>query len=229
MIPKTLALVDDDTEYSEFLAQYLRGEGIAVTVYSDSDDLLIARGVAEFDFYVLDLMLPGVDGLELIRILRKRSRAGIVVVSGRLSPSVFKDIVTAGADMYLAKPVQFEQVLLAIKAVQRRAAPGDTAQAPWLMDIRARELIAPDGVRVSLSESDRTVLECFVDAKGEAVERETILLRLGRETHSDGVADGLNAIIFRLRRRIERATSTPVPLQSKSRVGYVFKAPLEVI
>lgn len=229
MIPKTLALVDDDKEYAEFLAQYLRTEGIAVSVYSDSNDLLIARGVAEFDFYVLDLMLPGVDGLELIRILRKRSRAGIVVVSGRLSPSVFKDIITAGADMYLAKPVQFEQVLLAIKAVQRRAAPGDTAQTPWLLDIRARELIAPDGVRVSLSESDRIVLECFVDAKGEAVERETILLRLGRETHSDGVADGLNAIIFRLRRRIERATSIPVPLQSKSRVGYVFKAPLEVI
>lgn len=229
MIPKTLALVDDDTEYSEFLAQYLRGEGIAVSVYSDSNDLLVARGVTEFDFYVLDLMLPGVDGLELIRILRKRSRAGIVVVSGRLSPSVFKDIVTAGADMYLAKPVQFEQVLLAVKAVQRRVVPGDTAQKPWLLDTRARELIAPDGSRVSLSEGDRAVLACFVDANGEAVEREAILLRLGREAHSDSTADGLNAIIYRLRRRIERATSIPVPLQSKSRVGYVFKAPLEVI
>lgn len=229
MIPKTLALVDDDKEYSEFLAQYLRGEGIAVTVYSDSNDLLIARGVAEFDFYVLDLMLPGVDGLELIKILRRRSQAGIVVVSGRLSNHVFKDIITAGADMYLAKPVQFEQVLLAIKAVQRRVAPVDDAQKPWRLDSRARELVAPDGSRVSLSEGDQAVMECFVDANSNVVERDVILQRLGREASADSTADGLNATIYRLRRRIERATPIPVPLQSKSRVGYVFKARLEVI
>lgn len=229
MIPKTLALVDDDKEYVEFLAQYLRGEGIDVSVYSDSNDLLIARGVTEFDFYVLDLMLPGVDGLELIKILRKRSRAGIVVVSGRLSAHVFKDIVTAGADMYLAKPVQFEQVLLAIKAVQRRVAPGEGMQKTWRLDIGARELVAPDGSRVSLSDGDRAVMECFVDANGEAVPREDILLRLGREVSADSASDGLNATIYRLRRRIERATTIPVPLQSKSGVGYAFKAPLELM
>lgn len=229
MIPKNLALVEDDKEYSEFLAQYLRAEGIAVSVYSDSNDLLSARVAMEFDFYVVDLSLPGVDGLELIKILRKRSSAGIVVVSGRLSPHVFKDIVTAGADMYLAKPVLFEQVLLAIKAVQRRVVPGGTAQKAWLLDIRERELIAPDGTRVGLSEGDRMVLECFVEARGAAVERELILQRLGREAQAVSTADGLNAVIYRLRRRIERATPIPAPLQSKSRVGYVFNAPLEVI
>ena len=124
MLPKTLALVDDDSEYVEFLAQYLREQGTCVSTYADGSDLLAEPGALDHDFFILDLMLPGVDGLELIKILRRRTRAGILVVSGQLAPDVFKNIVNAGADMYLAKPVQFEQVLLVVKAVQRRVAAG---------------------------------------------------------------------------------------------------------
>jgi DNA-binding response OmpR family regulator len=68
-------------------------------------------------------------------------------------------------------------------------------------------------------------MACFVAAAGEPVTRETLQQQLGREVEQ-GANDGLNAIIFRLRRRIERATPATLPLQSKSRVGYVFKAPL---
>ena len=71
MLPKTLALVDDDSEYAEFLAQYLREQGASVSTYADSSDLLAELGPRDHDFYVLDLMLPGVDGLELIKILRR--------------------------------------------------------------------------------------------------------------------------------------------------------------
>eukprot|EP01038_Epipyxis_sp_PR26KG_P002176 gene2176-3084_t len=121
MLPKSIALIDDDKDFSEFLAQYLRQLGSAVRVYSDSNDLLADPAAFSHDFYLVDLMLPGVDGVELIKILRRRTEAGVVVVSGRLDPDVFKNIVGVGADMYLAKPVQFEQVALAIKAVNRRA------------------------------------------------------------------------------------------------------------
>jgi two-component system, OmpR family, response regulator len=226
MLPKTLALVDDDSEYAEFLAQYLREQGAVVSTYADSSDLLAEPGALDHDFYILDLMLPGVDGLELIRILRRRTRAGILVVSGQLAPDVFRNIVNAGADMYLAKPVQFEQVLLAVKAVQRRVAPVDQAAPPWRLDRRARELVAPDGARVALSDSDVVVMECLLSAGGEAVSRENLLQRLGGGTEAEA-GDRLNAAIYRLRRRIERATPVLVPLQAKSRVGYLFKAPLE--
>ena len=74
----------------------------------------------DFEFYLIGLMLPGGRGTELIKILRRRTEAGIVVVSGRLAPGVWRGRFTAGADMYLVKPVQFEQVALAIGAVQHR-------------------------------------------------------------------------------------------------------------
>lgn len=225
MYPTTVALIDDDPEYAEYLAQHLSGEGMSVDVYRDSRDLLAATDAYDYDFYLVDLMLPGIDGVELIKVLRKRSNAGVLVVSGRLAPDVFRQVVDAGADMYLAKPVQFEQVVLAIQAVQRRVGSGAPAQTPWKFDRRARQLVAPDGVRVDLSDADVLVLECFAQAEGGTVTRETLRQRLGREPDAGGT-DGLNAIIYRLRRRIERATPSLVPLQSRSRVGYVFRAPL---
>ncbi len=228
MLPKSLALVDDDQEYTEFLATYLDDRGVRVDVFGDSTDLLADSTPYEYEFYVLDLMLPGVDGVDLIKVLRRRTDAGVLVVSGRLAPDVFKQVISAGADMYLAKPIQFEQVALAIEAVQRRAgSPGAVAQI-WKLDRRACQLIAPDSARVDLSDADILLVEAFIEANGTVVSRETLRQRLGRTDEEPG-ADGLNATIYRLRRRIERATPALVPLQSKSRVGYVFKAPLSAV
>ncbi len=226
MLPRTLALVDDDVEYTEFLSQYLRERGVAVDVFGDSNRFLAHTAPYEYEFYVVDLMLPGIDGIDLIKVLRLRSQAGVLVVSGRLAADVFAQVVDAGADMYLTKPVQFEQVALAIKAVQRRAGHSTPQANPWQLDRRARQLIAPDGSVVDLSETDQTVMECFVEADGADVARETLRQRLGQD---DEGSDSLNATIYRLRRRIEKATPLVVPLQSKSRVGYVFRAPLRAL
>jgi DNA-binding response OmpR family regulator len=225
MLPRTLALIDDDAEYSEYLAQHLRGKGVDVSVFDDSNTLLADNDPHRYEFYLVDLMLPGVDGVELIKVIRRRSDAGLLVVSGRLGPDVFASVMTAGADMYLAKPVQFDQVSLAIEAVQRRAGRDVSTNKPWKLDRAARELLVPDGARVTLSDADLIVLGCFVEAEGETVTREMLSQRLGRERDDNG-DNGLNAIIYRLRRRIERATPMLVPLQSRSRVGYWFRAPL---
>jgi DNA-binding response OmpR family regulator len=225
MLPSRLALVDDDAEFCEFLSQHLRAQGVEVTAFGDSNDLLASDGACGHDFYVLDLGLPGVDGVDLIKVLRKRTQAGVLVVSGRLGPEVFRQIVEAGADMYLVKPVQFEQVALAIRAVQRRAAQPAAKSEAWRLDHLGAELRAPDGARVPLSDTDLQVLQCLLEARGDTVTRDALRLRLGRVPSAQG-DDGLNAIIYRLRRRIERATPLMVPLQSRSRVGYVFKAPL---
>jgi len=224
----SIALVDDDPEYTEFLAQYLRGRQARVDVFPDSNDLLAHHDPYGYDFYVLDLMLPGVDGAELIKVLRRRTDAGLLVVSGRLAPDVFRQVITAGADMYLAKPVQFEQVGLAIQAVQRRIEAASAAQTVWKLDQRARQLIAPDGARVDLSDADLSMLECFLEAVGEVVSRETLRQRLGRDPRQE--ADNLlHAAIYRLRRRIERETPASVPLQAEPRVGYVFRGSLTAV
>jgi DNA-binding response OmpR family regulator len=225
MLPRSLALVDDDPEYSEYLAQHLQAKGVQVTRYPDGNSLL-AETAAEFDFYVVDLMLPGVDGEQLLDVLRRRSDAGVLVVSARLGTEVFSSVLSAGADMYLAKPVQFEQVERAIEAVYRRSARVAAAHGPWRLDRRGRALIAPDGANIALADSDFQVLERFVGAEGQPVSREELLAALGRPNAGPEAADVLNGVMYRLRRRIERATPLLVPLQARSRVGYVFRAGL---
>jgi two-component system, OmpR family, response regulator len=222
-LPQTLALVDDDAEYSEFLTQHLQSLGVDVTRYADSDDLLTGTRPFEHGFYIVDLMLPGIDGVDLIGLLRRRTQAGIVVVSGRAAPEVFASVVEAGADMYLAKPVSFEQVVVAIRAVQRRVS-APVAQV-WLLDRVESRLLAPDGVVIALSESDAGVLQCFLDAQGSPVSREALCRQLGHPTTPEG-ENLLSASVYRLRRRIERATPLPVPLQTQARVGYVFRGKL---
>jgi len=225
MLPRTLALIDDDPAYSEYLAQHLQERGVQVTRYADGNSLL-ADPAAEFDFYIVDLMLPGVDGEQLLDIVRRRSDAGVLIVSGRLGADVFSNVLRAGADMYLAKPVQFEQVENAIRAVYRRSARVAGSTGPWRLDKRSRMLFTPDGAQVSLAESDLQVLEQFVGAEGQPVSRDALLTALGRPNAGPEGADVLNAVMYRLRRRIERATPMLVPLQARSRVGYVFRAPL---
>lgn len=225
MLPKTLTLIDDDRAYSQGLSRFLQGLGIAVTTFADGRKFLAHADPYGFDFYIADLMLPGIDGTELIRVLRLRSNAGVLVASGRASADTFKEVVRAGADMYLTKPVKFEQVALAIEAVQRRVHPADPVQNAWRLDRRAGQLTAPDGAVVDLSETDRTLMDCFAEAGGEVVPRETLLQRLGRAADFEA-SGGLTGAVFRLRRRIERATPGNVPLQTKSGVGYVFRAPV---
>lgn len=225
MLPRTLALVDDDREYSEFLAQHLQSQGVEVRIYADSSDLLADPSAYQPEFYVVDLMLPGVDGVELIRILRKRTDAGVLVVSGRLGSTVFADVINAGADMYLVKPVTFEQVELAVRAVHRRIMTTAKTLTAWKLDSLRSVLTAPDGQAIELSATDLSLMECFLEANGAVVSREDLAKRLGLVVGSES-SNNLHATIYRLRRRIERVTPLAVPLQSQQRVGYVFKAPL---
>ena len=174
MHPKSLAVIDDDTYFTDFLSHYLEGRGVKVDVYGDSNLLLASTKAYDYDFYVVDLMLPGIDGLNLIRVLRLRTKAGVMVVSGRLEPEVFQQCVDAGADMYMAKPVNFEHLALAIEAIARRTSGAGPIDSPWMLDRAARQLIAPGGTRIDLSEGHLAVLECFAQANGEAVTREAL-------------------------------------------------------
>ena len=227
VLPATLTIVEDDADYREFLAQHLRQQGVRVRTFADSNHLLADADPFGDAFYVIDLMLPGVGGEELIRILRLRSEAGVLVVTGKVEAGVFENVLSAGADMHLAKPVSLEQISLAISAVYRRVVrQRNDAQRAWQIDADRQRLTSPDGEVIDLGDNDVTILSCFPWAEGGVVSRETLCERLGRPV-LDTSDNGLHAMIYRLRRRIEKVTGAVVPLQSQSRVGYVFKAPIK--
>lgn len=225
-LPRSIALVDDDIQYSEFLTQHLQELGVEVHHFADSNDLLASQQPFDYGFYILDLILPGVDGTDLIGILRRRTRAGIVVVSGRVAPDVFSTVIEGGADMYLAKPVSFDEIVVAIRGVYRRIQTPVT-QA-WLLDPRTGRLTAPDGAIVNLSSTDLALMQCFLDARGASVTREALCRLLGYADSPES-ENLLSATIYRLRRRVERVTPLTVPLQTQARVGYIFKGELRAI
>jgi len=225
MLPNSIALIDDDAEFAEYLAQYLRNLDVSVDVFGCAEALMSMDDAAGFDFYLVDLGLPDQDGLSLIADIRRRTDAGVVVVSGRVGPEVFKQVIQAGADMYLTKPVQFEQIALVLTAVQRRVGPPGQATPAWGLNQAAAVLVAPDGAQIKLSDIDLAILSCFLEAKNEVISRETLQERMGHRA-SNANLNTLNATIYRLRRRIERATPALVPLQARSRQGYVFRATL---
>lgn len=226
LLPATLTIVDDDSDHREYLAQHLRQQGMRVRAFADGNRLLADPDPFGDAFYIIDLMLPGVSGEELIRILRLRSEAGVLVITGKAEGGVFEDVLTAGADMHLAKPVSLEQITLAIGTVYRRIVrQRESGQKAWELDIDRQRLSSPEGDLIELGDNDVTILSCFPPAQGSVVTRETLCERLGRPV-LDTSDNGLHAMIYRLRRRIEKVTGSVVPLQSQSRVGYVFKAPI---
>lgn len=225
-LPRSLALIDDDVEYSEYLTQHLQALGVAVQRFGDIPDLLAHEQAFGFGFYIVDLMLPGGDGVDLIAALRQNSRAGILVVSGRAAPDVFAKVIDGGADMYLAKPVSFDQVVVAVRGVHRRVS--QPAPNGWLLDVKGSRLLTPDGETVALSETDLAVMTCFLEAGGLTVTREALRRRLGYPATAEA-ENLLSATVYRLRRRVERATPLTVPLHTQARVGYVFRATLKAV
>ena len=230
MQPPSLALVEDDEIASAVLLSVLRQQGVpSVQRFADSEELLAHPSAFDFGFYLVDLGLPGIDGVDLIRVLRRRSQAGVVVVSARSAEDAFEACLQAGADMFLAKPVRPEQLRAAVGAVYRRAAaPARPDAQGWRVDTRAGVLVAPDGARIRHSATEMALLLCFAESLGAPVTRERLLDCL------DPVARGaagnqVHAAIYRLRRRIQAGTPVAVPLVSHSRVGYVFLAPLATV
>jgi two-component system, OmpR family, response regulator len=225
MPPKSLALIDDDADFARVIGEAMEQRGVPVRTFADTHALLASEHAFDFGFYVLDLMVQGSDVYDLIRQLRRRTAAGIVVATRQSGADAFCAALGAGADMFLAKPIGSDQVLQAVEAVNRRAAGSVLASIPWQFDRRAGRLVTPSGLAVELSASDLVVMDCFIEAHGASVTRADLCRRLGRELTIRNY-NWLHATIYRLRRRIERATNEVLPVQSQSRVGYVFRAEL---
>ncbi|MBC7992696.1 MAG: response regulator transcription factor [Rhizobacter sp.] len=202
----------------------------AVTGFEDSDDFLLAPNAFDFDFYVVHLAQRGVRGIDLIRLIRRRSTAGLLVL-GDEAEGEFVLALDSGADMVLRPDAPTDHLVAAMAAVRRRlqqqTAASAPASRPWtLLDAHAT-LLAPDGTRIPLSESDLAIVGCLADAEGGKVGRRVLMERLwGAEAAGGSTENALHATVYRLRKRIEQAGQPLVPVHAVAKVGYEFRAPL---
>jgi two-component system OmpR family response regulator len=192
--------------------------------FDDGDRFLLSSAPFGFDLYLVLPRQSGVPALDLIRILRRRAPGAAVLALADAWPASLAPWLDAGADMVLPASVQAAELQAAIAALLRRLQPA-AGGGPWRLLESDSALVLPDGARLALSEAERTLLACLADAPQHRAERAALLERLWGPAAAP-MHNALQALVYRLRRRIDRAWPAGAPLHAVSRVGYEFRAPL---
>jgi two-component system OmpR family response regulator len=238
--PDHVLVVDDDRELRELVRTYLTKNGLRVTAAADGRQMQAALAAGPVDLIVLDLMLPGTDGLVLCRDLRaKEGTIPILMLTARSEEADRIVGLEMGADDYLTKPFAARELLARIRAVLRRTRmlpPGLRAAEPagllrfgaWTLDTVARHLLDAAGTMVSLSGAEYRLLRVFLDHPRRVLSREQLLnLTQGRELN---VFDrSIDLLVSRLRQRLGDEAHEPRYIKTVRSEGYVFSAEVAAV
>jgi two-component system, OmpR family, response regulator len=228
-----ILIVDDDRQIRASLARFLTASGFRISAAEDGAAMFAAIEKRRFDLVVLDIMMPGEDGLTLCRCLREASRIPVIfltALSGEIDCVVGLEL---GADDYICKPIRPRELLARIRAVLRRV--GDTASQRehqpvvayefegWRLDAVRRTLRNPKGVLVELTGGEFDLLLVFAERPRHVLTRDQLLdLTRGREA---AVLDrSIDVQVGRLRRKIEADPQLPMLIKTVRSGGYVFCA-----
>jgi DNA-binding response OmpR family regulator len=235
-----ILVVDDQKEICEVVQQYLSSEGYRVSAAHDGTGMRRVMAQEEVDLVILDLMLPGEDGLTLARALREESTVGIIILTGR-GETVDRIIgLEMGADDYLPKPFHLRELLARVKSVLRRAstraqnekAAGASARARarfagWHLDLSTRELVSPTGGEVRLTTGEFDLLAAFVNNANQVLSRDR-LLDLARNREAGPFDRTIDVQVGRLRRKLEPDPQKPTMIKTVRGTGYIFTPQVEV-
>ncbi|ABK39806.1 Transcriptional regulatory protein OmpR [Aeromonas hydrophila] len=228
-----ILVVDDHSEIRDLLKRFLEQHGLRVSCARDGKEMKRLLEEREFDLLVLDLMMPGEDGLTLCRELRAKSSLPIIMLTAMGEETDRIIGLEMGADDYLAKPFNPRELLARIKAVMRRTQvePQPAAETltrdlrfdRWLLDINRRELVDEEGVGLSLSTAEFDLLRVFLERPQRVLSRDQLLdLARGREAVAFDRA--IDTLVSRLRRKLERDPKNPELIKTIWGGGYLFAA-----
>jgi two-component system OmpR family response regulator len=232
-----ILVVDDQKEICDVVQEYLTGEGYRVSTASDGSGMRRVLGQSHVDLVILDLMLPGEDGLTLARSLRDESGIGIIILTGR-GETVDRIIgLEMGADDYLPKPFHLRELLARVKSVLRRVQsrtgePSQTARtrarfAGWDLDLSSRELTSPAGQEVRLTTGEFDLLAAFVNNPNQVLSRDR-LLDLARNREAGPFDRTIDVQVGRLRRKLEDDPQNPSLIKTVRGSGYIFTPTVEM-
>jgi two-component system OmpR family response regulator len=228
----TILIVDDDPDIRMLLAEYLENNSCLTATAPDGEGMWRALGEHAVDLIVLDLNLPGKDGLTLCRELRVKSDLPVIMLTAR--DATLDRIVglEMGADDYLGKPFEPRELLSRIRTVLRRiqapreqqaAEPEQLRFAGWTLDLTARHLINPQGVIVSLSSAEFRLLKIFATHPNHVLNRDQILnMTQGRD--ADPFDRSIDLQVSRLRQKLGEDARTPQLIKTVRNEGYVLAA-----
>lgn len=231
--PEHLLVVDDDREIRRLLEEYLTQSGYRVTSVGDGRAMRRALDEHRIDLVVLDLMLPGEDGLSLCRSLRAQSNMPVLMLTAKNSEIDRIVGLEMGADDYLAKPFSPRELLARIKSILRRAKSLPHQQdvsdvssyhfGDWTLDVATRNVKAADGLVVPLSGAEFRLLRVFLEHPQIVLTRDQLLeLVSGRETIP--FDRSVDVLIGRLRKRLNDDGKEPTLIKTVRGAGYVLAA-----
>jgi len=235
--PDHILIVDDDAEIRSLLGEYLRKNGFQVGLVADGKTMWMALTRSKVDLIVLDLMLPGDDGLTLCRKLRAESDTPVIMLTARGEETDRIVGLEMGADDYIAKPFSPRELLARIKSVLRRhrSLPrnlrADDARAisfaGWRLDTVARHLISRDGVLTSLSGNEYQLLRIFLIHPSQVLTRDQLML-LVKGHEANPLDRSIDIQVSRLRQRLGDDSGDPRIIKTVRGEGYVLAVPVEV-
>jgi DNA-binding response OmpR family regulator len=234
-----ILVVDDDPALRELLHDYLGENELRVTAVASGAEMRSVFDREVIDLVVLDLRLPGEDGLQLARQLRERAAVPIVLLTGKAEEADRVMGLELGADDYVTKPFSPRELLARIRAVLRRyrsprelPARDDQRRAfrfaGWELNLRTRRLTAPDGRKLELSNGEFSLLAAFCGAPQRVLSRDQ-LLSLSRLHNAEVYDRTIDVQILRLRRKIEADPSHPQLIVTERGAGYQLNAAVETL
>ncbi len=227
-------VVDDHRDIREPLAKYLAKNGLRVSLAAGGQEMRNALKAGAIDLVVLDIMMPGEDGLALCRHLRETTDIPVILLTAMAEETDRIVGLEIGADDYVTKPFNPRELLARIKAVLRRAQalpapPRDAEEGGllrfdrWTLDLNRREIAAEDGVAVPLSTAEFRLLLTFLRRPRMVLSRDQLLdLTSGRAAQVFDRA--IDNQVSRLRKKIERDPKNPALIKTVWGGGYVFAA-----
>ncbi len=234
-----IAVVDDDASVRAVIAEYLTKNDLRVTTVATGTELTEIFARETIDAVILDLRLPGEDGMQIARRLREQSTVPILMLTGLTDEADRVMGLELGADDYLGKPFSPRELLARIRALLRRAqAQATVADAiakvrayrfgGWELNIGLRRLKSADGQPVELTKGEFSLLTAFLSAPQRVLTRDQ-LLELSRLHNAEVYDRSIDVQILRLRRKIEPDPSNPHFIKTERGAGYVFLAAVEAI
>ena len=232
-------VVDDDPAVRALLNEYLAENDLRVTAVASGTAMNEVLDQQAIDLVLLDLKLPGEDGMQLARALRERGNVPIVLVTGKKDEADRVMGLELGADDYVTKPFSPRELLARIRAVLRRYQVQATLPerdnskrayrfAGWELNLRTRRLTAPGGEVLELSNGEFSLLAAFCGAPQRVLSRDQ-LLSLSRLHEAEVYDRTIDVQILRLRRKIEAEPAKPRFIVTQRGAGYVFDVPVETV
>ncbi|MFW9616580.1 response regulator transcription factor [Aquabacterium sp.] len=236
-----IAIVEDDPDQLASTQEYLSAEGYPTWGVSNARDFYVRFAAEPVDVVILDIGLPGDNGLTIAEVLSKNPRVATIIVSARVMLDDRLSGLKAGADRYLVKPVDFRELAANIDAAAHRrhqagspppaavlpeSAPASPTsdEVPWRLSMQTWTLLTPQGGALPLTTKEFALMQQLIRANGSVVSKKELLQEVFGLRSAQG-SERLSVLVTRLRKKATDVLGESLPIRTAHQLGYAFTAP----